>query len=184
MTAAGLPSTLPSPAPQRLRIADLEPLALAATRAAALACLIHVGRGDRKAADAAATEAMRSVLAAAPAQGRVAIGEGEKDEAPMLHNGERFGVGGPKFDIAVDPLECTTLCAKGLPGSLATIAFAQAGTLYSPGPAFYMDKLVVPPAPGHLGLVGWSTRRLPDARRPPNSWSRPSRYSRTEQTGR
>jgi fructose-1,6-bisphosphatase II len=149
MTVAGPQSTIapppPVPAP-RLRIADLEPLALEATRAAALACLPHVGRGDRKAADAAATEAMRAVLAGGPAQGVVVIGEGEKDDAPMLHNGERLGVGGPEFDIAVDPLECTTLCAKGLPGSLATIAFAQAGTLYSPGPAFYMDKLVVPPA--------------------------------------
>jgi fructose-1,6-bisphosphatase II len=149
MTAAGPQSTIAPPAPfpaSRLRIADLEPLALEATRAAALACLPHVGRGDRKAADAAATEAMRAVLAAGPALGVVVIGEGEKDDAPMLHNGERLGAGSPEFDIAVDPLECTTLCAKGLPGSIATIAFAEAGALYSPGPAFYMDKLVVPPA--------------------------------------
>jgi fructose-1,6-bisphosphatase II len=140
------PPRPPTAVPGQLRVADLEPLALAATRAAALACLPHVGRGDRKSADAAATEAMRAVLADAPARGVVVIGEGEKDDAPMLHNGERLGAGGAEFDIAVDPLECTTLCAKGLPGSLATIAFAEAGTLYSPGPAFYMDKLVVPPA--------------------------------------
>jgi len=77
----------------------------------------------------------------------VVIGEGEKDEAPMLHNGELLGSGdGPAFDIAVDPLECTEFCAGGLPGALATIAIGPAGSLWSPGPAFYMDKLVVAPA--------------------------------------
>ncbi|MBA3328649.1 MAG: fructose-bisphosphatase class II family protein, partial [Solirubrobacterales bacterium] len=101
------------------------------------------GRGDGKAADAAATEAMRSVLGQAPGCGTVVIGEGEKDGAPMLFNGERLGDGdGPQFDIAVDPVECTDLCAAGLPGALTTIAFAQGGTLWSPGPAHYMDKLV------------------------------------------
>jgi fructose-1,6-bisphosphatase II len=126
------------------RIAELERAALAATTGAALACRPHVGRGDKLAADGAATEAMRAALAGAPAIGTVVIGEGEKDDAPMLYNGERLGSGGPDFDIAVDPLECTTFCAKGLPGSLATIAFAEQGTLLRPGPSFYMDKLVVP----------------------------------------
>jgi fructose-1,6-bisphosphatase II len=126
------------------RIAELEPAALAATTGAALACRPHVGRGDKLAADGAATEAMRAALAGAPAIGTVVIGEGEKDDAPMLYNGERLGSGGAEFDIAVDPLECTTFCAKGLPGSLATIAFAEPGTLLRPGPSFYMDKLVVP----------------------------------------
>ncbi|MEA2358864.1 MAG: fructose,6-bisphosphatase [Solirubrobacteraceae bacterium] len=122
----------------------LEPAALAAVRAAALACQAHVGRGDAAAADAAATDAMRASLATAPGVGTVVIGEGEKDDAPMLFNGERVGTAlGPAFDVAVDPLECTSLCAEGLAGALTTIAFAPAGTLWSPGPAHYMDKLVV-----------------------------------------
>jgi fructose-1,6-bisphosphatase II len=129
-----------------LRVAGLEAAALAATRAAAVACQPFVGRGDKHAADAAATEAMRRALAKAPGRGTVVIGEGEKDGAPMLYNGERVGAGGSAFDIAVDPLECTTFCAKGLPGSLATIAFAEANAMLRPGPSHYMDKLVVPPA--------------------------------------
>ncbi len=125
----------------------LEAAALRATRAAALASQRWVGRHDGKAADQAATEAMREVLANAPGTGCVVIGEGEKDQAPMLFNGEQVGNGeGPDFDIAVDPIEGTKFCAKGLPGALATIAFGQSETLWSPGPAFYMGKLVVPPA--------------------------------------
>jgi fructose-1,6-bisphosphatase II len=121
--------------------------ALEAAQAAALACRQWIGRGDGKAADAAATEAMRTRLAYAPGLGTVIIGEGEKDEAPMLHNGEQLGDGeGPFFDIAVDPLECTDLCAAGLPGALATIAMARSGSMWSPGPALYMDKIVVGPA--------------------------------------
>ncbi|MDQ3607409.1 MAG: class II fructose-bisphosphatase [Actinomycetota bacterium] len=121
--------------------------ALEAAQAAALACRQWIGRGDGKAADAAATEAMRTRLASAPGRGTVIIGEGEKDEAPMLHNGEQLGDGdGPAFDIAVDPLECTDLCAAGLPGALTTIAVARSGSMWSPGPALYMDKLVVGPA--------------------------------------
>ncbi len=120
---------------------------LAATQAAALACRQWIGRGDGKAADAAATAAMREQLADAPGQGTVVIGEGEKDEAPMLHNGEQLGDGdGPAFDIAVDPLECTDLFAAGLPGALTTIATAARGSMWAPGPALYMDKLVVGPA--------------------------------------
>jgi fructose-1,6-bisphosphatase II len=130
----------------RIDLAALEAVALAATRAAALACQPFVGRGDKHSADAAATEAMRRTLARAPGLGTVVIGEGEKDGAPMLYNGERVGAGGPAFDIAVDPLECTTFCAKGLPGSLATIAFAEGGALLRPGPSHYMEKLVAPPA--------------------------------------
>src|SRR5215216_5188424 len=89
---------------------------------------------------------MRRTIAKAPGLGTVVIGEGEKDGAPMLYNGERLGTGGPAFDIAVDPLECTTFCAKGLPGSLATIAFAGGGALLRPGRSHYMEKLVAPPA--------------------------------------
>src|SRR5918994_2044182 len=133
-------------APPRPPDAGLEAAALAATRDAAIACQPFVGRGDKHAADAAATEAMRRALAKAPGVGTVVIGEGDKDGAPMLYSGERVGAGGPAFDIAVDPLECTTFCARGLPGSLATIAFAGANAMLRPGPSHYMDKLVVPPA--------------------------------------
>lgn len=118
--------------------------ALTATRAAALAAAAWAGRGDAKAADRAATDAMRAVLAGPGPRGVVVTGEGAKDDAPMLADGELLGdddTGG--YDIAVDPLECTDLCASGLPGALATIAVAPRGTLWSPGPAFYMDKLVL-----------------------------------------
>jgi len=125
-------------------IGALEPAVTEATRAAALACQRQLGRGDGKAADAAATEAMRAARARAPGRGTVVIGEGEKDAAPMLHNGEELGDGvGPAFDIAVDPLECTDNCADGLPGALTTIAVAESGSLWAPGAALYMDKLVV-----------------------------------------
>ncbi|WP_326837343.1 fructose-bisphosphatase class II family protein [Amycolatopsis rhabdoformis] len=127
-------------------ISSLEAVALAATHSAAVASYAWVGRDDQKGADAAATTAMRAALADAPGRGTVVIGEGEKDDAPMLFNGEVVGTGhGPDFDIAVDPLEGTSFCARDLPGSLATIAFAEAGTMWSPGPGFYMDKIVVPP---------------------------------------
>ncbi|PZS14090.1 MAG: fructose-bisphosphatase class II [Solirubrobacterales bacterium] len=128
-------------------LAELEPVALAATRAAALACQRWIGRGSPDDADEAATEAMRTALAKAQGLGTVVIGEGAKDKAPMLFDGEQVGKGGePAFDIAVDPLECTKLCAKGLPSSLATIAFAQPGTMPPLGAAYYMDKLVGPRA--------------------------------------
>ncbi|MBB3663905.1 fructose-1,6-bisphosphatase II [Prauserella sediminis] len=131
-------------------IRALESVALEATRSAAVASYEWVGRYDQDAADAAATRAMREALAGAPGRGTVVIGEGEKDDAPMLFNGEVVGNGfGPEFDIAVDPLEGTSFCAKDLPGALATIAFGERGTLWSPGPGFYMDKIVVPPEAKH-----------------------------------
>ena len=141
------PPAAPAPPPgAREGLGRLEPSALAATRTAALACQRWAGCGNPKAADAAATDAMRRVLAEAPGRGIVVVGEGAKDDAPMLYDGERLGRGGgPEFDLAVDPLECTTLCAKGLPGSLATIAFAERGSMASLGASFYMDKLVAPP---------------------------------------
>jgi len=126
-------------------VADFTGLALAATRAAALACAPWVGRGSGKDADGAATDAMREVLVAGPGRGTVVVGEGAKDEAPMLYHGERLGKSGRQFDIAVDPLECTDLCAKGLPGALATIAFAERGAMAALGVSFYMDKLVAGP---------------------------------------
>jgi fructose-1,6-bisphosphatase II len=128
-----------------LDLAVLEAVALAATRDAAVACQPLVGRGDKYAADHAATEAMRAALAAAPGVGTVVIGEGEKDGAPMLYNGERVGAGGVAFDIAVDPLECTTFCAKGLPGSLATIALRRGRCAAAPGP-FPLDGEASGPA--------------------------------------
>lgn len=122
----------------------LELLALEAVRNAALGAYLWVGRGDGKAADAAATEAMRKALGQGSGLGTVVIGEGEKDGAPMLYNGERVGSGKkPTFDIAVDPVEGTDLCAAGQPGALTTIALAGADALWSPGPAHYMDKIVV-----------------------------------------
>jgi fructose-1,6-bisphosphatase II len=122
----------------------LESTALATVRAAALACRPMVGRGSGRAADAAATDAMRAALEAAPGSGTVVSGEGAKDAAPMLFDGERLGrPDAPPFDVAVDPLECTQLCATGLPGALTTIAFAPSGSLWSPGPGHYMEKLVV-----------------------------------------
>lgn len=130
----------------RTDIHTLEAVALAATHSAAVASHAWVGRHDKESADAAATEAIRRVLADAPGRGTVVIGEGEKDEAPMLYNDETVGNGlGPDFDIAVDPLEGTKFCAKNLPGALATIAFAEPESMWSPGPGFYMDKIVVPP---------------------------------------
>ena len=100
---------------------------------AAMACQPWVGKGDKEAADAAAVEAMRGRFAQAPMAGRIVIGEGERDEAPMLFIGEQVGAGGPAVDIAVDPLEGTTLCAENRPGALCVAAFApRGGLLHAP----------------------------------------------------
>jgi fructose-1,6-bisphosphatase II len=141
--------------PDAHRLSELEPVALAATRSAALACGHWIGRGDAEGADQAATEAMRTVLAGAPGRGTVVVGEGAKDRAPMLFAGEQLGSGdGPSFDIAVDPLECTKLCAKGLPGAIATIAFAARGAMAPIAGSFYMEKLIGPAgARGALDLT-------------------------------
>jgi fructose-1,6-bisphosphatase II len=112
------------------------------TEAAALAAARWTGKGDKEAADQAAVDAMRLLLDTVPMDGTVVIGEGEKDEAPMLYNGEKIGDGSPpKVDIAVDPLEGTTLCAKGMPSALAVIALSERGTMFDPGPCVYMEKL-------------------------------------------
>jgi fructose-1,6-bisphosphatase II len=116
------------------------------TEAAAMAAARWRGRGDKVAADQAAVDAMRRVMDTIPIRGTVVIGEGEKDEAPMLYNGEQVGTGeGPEVDIAVDPLEGTNLCARGAPNSIAVIAFAEGGTMLFPGAAVYMDKIAVGP---------------------------------------
>ncbi|MCJ8143233.1 class II fructose-bisphosphatase [Ancylobacter sp. A5.8] len=115
------------------------------TERAAVASAALRGRGDEKAADKAAVDAMRRELNRLPIAGRIVIGEGERDEAPMLFIGEELGSGkGPAVDIAVDPLEGTTLCAKNMPGSIATMAMAEGGTmLYAPD--VYMDKIAIGP---------------------------------------
>ncbi len=105
-----------------------------------------VGRGDKNAADGAAVDAMRGMLDSVSMDGVVVIGEGEKDEAPMLYNGEAIGDGsGPRVDVAVDPLEGTRLCALGQPNAIAVMAVAERGTMFFPGAAFYMDKIAVGP---------------------------------------
>ena len=122
------------------------------TEAAAIAAAKLIGRGDEKAADAAAVEAMRAAFNELDFDGTVVIGEGERDEAPMLYIGEKVGKGtGPKIDIALDPLEGTTICATGGPNSLAVLAIAEEGCLLN-APDVYMDKLAI--GPGYpRGLV-------------------------------
>src|ERR1700754_5024519 len=112
------------------------------TEAAALAAARWVGRGEKESADGAAVDAMRLMLDTVPMDGVVVIGEGEKDEAPMLFNGEEMGDGSPpRVDIAVDPLEGTTLAARGMPSALSVIALSERGTMFDPGPVFYMEKI-------------------------------------------
>ncbi len=112
------------------------------TEAAALAAARMVGRGDKEGADQAAVDAMRAVLDSVSMDGVVVIGEGEKDEAPMLYNGEQIGDGSPpKVDVAVDPLEGTRLTALGMPSAIAVIALAERGTMFDPGPCVYMEKI-------------------------------------------
>jgi fructose-1,6-bisphosphatase II len=113
-----------------------------ATESAAEAAREWFGRGDKDAADGVAVAAMRAALVDAPFDGTVVIGEGEKDAAPMLANGERLGRGGTAYDIAVDPLDGTRLVAVGAPGSIAVIALAPLGTMFDPVDVFYMDKLI------------------------------------------
>ncbi len=114
------------------------------TEAAALAAGRLMGRGDKIAADKAAVDAMRLMLNSINMRGMVVIGEGEKDEAPMLFNGEKIGTGdGPELDIAVDPIEGTRPLALGLWNSIAVVALAPRGTMFDPGPFVYMDKIAV-----------------------------------------
>jgi fructose-1,6-bisphosphatase II len=112
------------------------------TEAAALAAARMVGRGDKEGADQAAVDAMRHVLDSVSMNGTVVIGEGEKDEAPMLYNGERIGDGNPPdVDVAVDPLEGTRLTALGMPSAIAVIALSERGAMFDPGPCVYMEKI-------------------------------------------
>lgn len=124
------------------------------TESAAIAASAWMGRGDKNGADGAAVEAMRAALRTVSMDGVVIIGEGEKDEAPMLFNGERIGDGSaPRVDIAVDPIEGTTPTALGRGNALSVIALSEAGTMFDPGPCVYMEKLAVgPEAKGHVSL--------------------------------
>lgn len=124
------------------------------TETAAMAAARYQGRGDKEAADQAAVDGMRAILKSIEMDGVVVIGEGEKDEAPMLFNGEPVGNGkGPAVDVAVDPVDGTTLTAQGMPGALAVIAVADRGSMYSPGSVVYMDKIAVGPrAAGNIDL--------------------------------
>jgi fructose-1,6-bisphosphatase II len=111
------------------------------TEAAAMGAGRWIGRGDKNAADQAAVDAMRAMLDTVVMDGIVVIGEGEKDEAPMLYNGEHVGAGGPEVDVAVDPLEGTRLAALGQPNAIAVIAASERGSMFFPGGAFYMEKI-------------------------------------------
>jgi fructose-1,6-bisphosphatase II len=116
------------------------------TEAAAMAAGRWVGRGDKNGADKAAVDAMRRLIGTVEMSGVVVIGEGEKDQAPMLFNGEEVGDGtGPACDVAVDPIDGTTLAAKGMSNAIAVMAIAERGTMYDPSAVFYMDKLVTGP---------------------------------------
>jgi len=116
------------------------------TESAALGASHWIGRGDKNAADQAAVDLMRRMINTVTMQGVVVIGEGEKDEAPMLYNRERVGAGfGPEVDVAVDPLEGTRLTALGIPGAISVIAVAERGSMFFPGAALYMDKIAVGP---------------------------------------
>ena len=116
------------------------------TEAAAMAGARWMGRGDKEAADNAAVDAMRAVLSGVSMDGIVVIGEGEKDEAPMLYNGENIGDGHPPLvDIAVDPIDGTTLTSLGRPNAIAVIALSERGTMFNPGPCVYMEKIATGP---------------------------------------
>jgi fructose-1,6-bisphosphatase II len=116
------------------------------TEAAAMAAGRWVGRGDKNGGDGAAVDAMRQLIGSVSMRGVVVIGEGEKDEAPMLFNGEEVGNGeGPWCDVAVDPIDGTTLMAKGMPNSVAVLAVAERGAMFDPSAVFYMEKLAVGP---------------------------------------
>jgi fructose-1,6-bisphosphatase II len=116
------------------------------TEAAAMAAARWVGRGDKNGADGAAVNAMRQLINTVSMSGRVVIGEGEKDKAPMLYNGEQVGDGsGAECDVAVDPIDGTRLAALGMPNAIAVIAVGARGSMYDPSAVFYMEKLVTGP---------------------------------------
>lgn len=121
-------------------------------QAAAAAACPHVGGGDKDAVDGAAVRAMRTAFGAVPVSARIVVGEGEKDEAPMLFAGEELGAGGPELEVAVDPVDGTRLAAEGRPGAVAVFAAAPRGALFDPGRVFYMEKLIAPAGQAALSL--------------------------------
>ncbi|MCE0765265.1 class II fructose-bisphosphatase [Pseudonocardia kujensis] len=146
------------PKPERRREAPDRNLAMElvrVTEAAAMAAGRWVGRGDKNGGDGAAVDAMRQLIGTVSMRGVVVIGEGEKDEAPMLYNGEQVGNGeGPWCDVAVDPIDGTTLMAKGMPNALAVLAVAERDAMFDPSAVFYMEKLAVgPDAAGHIDIT-------------------------------
>lgn len=133
---------MPAPPPDQVPDRNLGIELVRVTEAAALAAARWMGRGDKEAADQAAVDAMRLMMDTVSMDGVVVIGEGEKDSAPMLYNGEEIGNGEPPVvDIAVDPIDGTTLTAKGMGGALAVVALAERGTMFDPGPCVYMEKI-------------------------------------------
>ena len=179
-------TTEPRPTGTRTREPDrnLAVELIRATEAAAMASARYLGRGDKNQVDAAAVDAMRPVLGTVAMRGVVVIGEGEKDDAPMLYNGEQVGDGtGPEVDIAVDPVDGTTLAAKVLPDAISVVALAERGKMFDPGPCFYMRKTVVPPAAAGRRRSGGPGRRHdrqggkgagPPGRRPDGRRARPA----------
>src|ERR1700734_3571397 len=150
--STGIPGT-PEPAehaPNRNLALELARV----TEAAAMTAARWVGRGDKNGADGAAVNAMRTLINSVSMRGVVVIGEGEKDNAPMLFNGEEVGDGtGPACDVAVDPIDGTRLCANGMPNAVSVLAVAGRGSMYDPSAVFYMSKLVTgPEAAGMVDL--------------------------------
>jgi fructose-1,6-bisphosphatase II len=163
-----LPTELevPAEAPDRNLALEL----VRVTEAAAMAAGRWVGRGDKNGADGAAVRAMRALVSTVSMDGVVVIGEGEKDEAPMLFNGERVGDGtGAECDIAVDPIDGTSLTAKGMPNAVAVLAAADRGAMFDPSAVFYMDKLVTGPEAADFvdidAPVAVNVRRVAKAKR-------------------
>ena len=152
---------MPSPAAQRPD-RNLAMELVRVTESAALAAARWVGRGDKMGADGAAVDAMRLSLASVQMDGIVVIGEGEKDQAPMLYNGERVGDGQPPMvDVAVDPIDGTTLTANGLENALSVIAVSERGSMFNPGPSFYMEKIAVgPDCVGAIDITASVTQNL------------------------
>ena len=152
---------MPSPAAQRPD-RNLAMELVRVTESAALASARWVGRANKEGADRAAVDAMRLSLSSVQMDGIVVIGEGEKDEAPMLYNGEHVGDGNePLVDVAVDPIDGTTLTAKGLNNALSVIAVSERGSMLDPGPSFYMDKIAVgPECVGAIDITASPTQNL------------------------
>jgi fructose-1,6-bisphosphatase II len=154
------------PAPDRNLALEL----VRVTEAAAMAAGRWVGRGDKNGGDGAAVDAMRALIGTVSMNGVVVIGEGEKDAAPMLYNGEQVGDGqGPETDVAVDPIDGTTLMAKGMPNAIAVMAVADRGAMYDPSAVFYMEKIATGPAAADVvditAPVGENIRRVAKAKK-------------------